>query len=333
MADGVAARPTSAASASASSGTWAGCTTRCAYFARDPVHRTLPPRRADLPRAVRVHARTSCCRCRTTRSCTARARCSTRCRATTGRSSPTCALLLRATCTRSRARSCCSWAASSAQWREWNHDAQPRLAPARAARRTAGLQLLVARPEPRSTAASRRCTSSTASRRGFEWIDADDAEQQRAGVPAHGARRRRARARGAATSRRCRATTTASASPRAGGCGARSSTATPRVRRQRAGQPRRRRARRRCRRTAARSRSTSRCRRSAPCSSSPSSAATYHCRGAPAAIQSWIVRRSASGSGSPDGLGARRARAACAGRRRACWGRADPAHRPRDRRR
>ena len=32
-------RPTSAASASATSGTWAGCTTRCRYFADDPIHR------------------------------------------------------------------------------------------------------------------------------------------------------------------------------------------------------------------------------------------------------------------------------------------------------
>ena len=31
--------PTSAASASATSGTWAGCTTRCEYFADDPIHR------------------------------------------------------------------------------------------------------------------------------------------------------------------------------------------------------------------------------------------------------------------------------------------------------
>ena len=36
-----------------------------------------------------------------------------RCPATTGRSSPTCACCS-ATCTRSRARSCCSWAAKSA---------------------------------------------------------------------------------------------------------------------------------------------------------------------------------------------------------------------------
>ena len=57
--------------------------------------------------------RTSSCRSRTTRWCTARARCSARCRATTGRSSPTCGCCS-ATCARSRARSCCSWAASSA---------------------------------------------------------------------------------------------------------------------------------------------------------------------------------------------------------------------------
>ena len=31
----------------------------------------------------------------------------------------------------SRARSCSSWAASSAQWREWNHEREPGLAPAR----------------------------------------------------------------------------------------------------------------------------------------------------------------------------------------------------------
>ena len=73
----------------------------------------VPPQRADLPHALRLHARTSSCRCRTTRSSTARARCWRRCRATTGRSSPTCGCSS-ATCTPSPARSCCSWAASSA---------------------------------------------------------------------------------------------------------------------------------------------------------------------------------------------------------------------------
>ena len=53
--------------------------------------------------------RTSCCRCRTTRSCTARARCSARCRATSGSGSRTCARCS-ATCSPIPARSCCSWA-------------------------------------------------------------------------------------------------------------------------------------------------------------------------------------------------------------------------------
>ena len=48
---------------------------------------------------------------------------------------------------RTRARSCCSWAASSRQWREWNHDASLdwHLLERRRAR---GVQRLVARPQP-----------------------------------------------------------------------------------------------------------------------------------------------------------------------------------------
>ena len=56
--------------------------------------------------------RTSCCRCRTTRWCTARARCWTRCRATPGRSSPTCGCCSPTSSPRP-ARSSTSWATSS----------------------------------------------------------------------------------------------------------------------------------------------------------------------------------------------------------------------------
>ena len=54
VADGVAARRTSAASASASSGTWAGCTTRCSYFAARPG----PPRATTTTssRSARIYA-------------------------------------------------------------------------------------------------------------------------------------------------------------------------------------------------------------------------------------------------------------------------------------
>ena len=37
-----------AGSASTTSGTWAGCTTRCTTCEQDPIHRQLPPRRHDL---------------------------------------------------------------------------------------------------------------------------------------------------------------------------------------------------------------------------------------------------------------------------------------------
>ena len=63
------------------------------YMAREPIHRKLPPRRASPSACSTRSARISCCRSPTTRSCTAKAPCSARCRATTGRSSPTSRLL------------------------------------------------------------------------------------------------------------------------------------------------------------------------------------------------------------------------------------------------
>jgi hypothetical protein len=51
---GVSRRCTRAASASASSGTWASCTTRCAIMAREPIHRKHPPQRHDLRPALRL---------------------------------------------------------------------------------------------------------------------------------------------------------------------------------------------------------------------------------------------------------------------------------------
>ena len=106
------ARPTWAASASASSGTWGGCTTPSTTSRRDPVHRKFHHNELTF-RSSTPSPRTSCCPSPTTRSCTARGRCSARCRGTTGRSSPTCGCSS-PTCGRSPARSCSSWAARSA---------------------------------------------------------------------------------------------------------------------------------------------------------------------------------------------------------------------------
>ena len=107
----LAARLTSAVSASASSGTWAGCTTRSSTSRRSPCTAasttTSSPSRWSTP-----GTRTSCCRSRTTRSSTASGRCSAGCPATAGSGSRTCAPST-ATCGRTRASSSCSWAASS----------------------------------------------------------------------------------------------------------------------------------------------------------------------------------------------------------------------------
>ena len=70
----LAARRTQAASASASSGTWAGCTTRCDYMSRRSDPSPLASQQADLRPALRLQRRTSCCRSPMTKSSTAKAR-------------------------------------------------------------------------------------------------------------------------------------------------------------------------------------------------------------------------------------------------------------------
>ena len=66
-----AGRCISAASASPTSGTWAGCTTCSQYAQQGSGPPPLAPQPDHVLDAVRVHARTSSCRSRTTRSCTA----------------------------------------------------------------------------------------------------------------------------------------------------------------------------------------------------------------------------------------------------------------------
>ena len=106
------ARPTRAASGSGSSGTWAGCTTRW------PISRAIRSGAATTTTsspsaACTSGARTTSCRCRTTRSSTASGRCCRRCTAISGSGSPTCACST-PRCGRSRGRSCCFKAARSA---------------------------------------------------------------------------------------------------------------------------------------------------------------------------------------------------------------------------
>ena len=100
------------------------------YFAKDPLLPPLPPPPADLRARSTPGARTSSCRSATTRSSTARARCSARCPATPGSSFANL-----------RALYGWMWAhpgkkllfmgGELGQEREWSHDRSPRLAPPR----------------------------------------------------------------------------------------------------------------------------------------------------------------------------------------------------------
>ena len=143
----------------------------------------VPPQRADVPHALRLHARTSSCRCRTTRSSTARARCSARCRATTGRSSPTCGCCS-ATCARSRARSCCSWAASSASGRSGT------TTPASTGHcsttpRTPAISRWVRRPQP-PVPREPRAARARLRAGGFQWVDCNDRDASMLSLSADG---------------------------------------------------------------------------------------------------------------------------------------------------
>ena len=227
-------RTRSAASASATSGTSAGCTTRSSTSSASRSTASTTTTSSRSARSTRT-ARTSCCRCRTTRSCTARARCSRRCRATRGRSSRTCGCSS-ATSGRSRARSCCSWAARSAQWGEWNHDGEldwhaRSSIRAHAGHRSAGSAISTAlyREQPALHELRLRAGGLRVDRRRRRATTASLAFLRAGERPA--IRRSSSVVR---TSRRCRATATASAC-RAAGTGARSlNTDADDLRRQRA---------------------------------------------------------------------------------------------------
>ena len=81
------------------------------YVSKDPVHRRFHHNLLTFG-PIYVFTENFVCRCRTTRWCTASARCSTRCRATIGSGSQTC-VCCSCSSGRIRARNSCSWAANS----------------------------------------------------------------------------------------------------------------------------------------------------------------------------------------------------------------------------
>ena len=195
-----------AGSASRSSGTWGGCTTRSTYFARDPIHRPLPPGPAHLRDALRVQRalRDAAVARRGRAPQELAAREDAGRRLAEVREPARCCS---PTSTRARARSCCSWARSSRRGASGTTTrASTGTSPSEP--RAAGSSLH-ASGSARSTASARRSGAATTSRRGFQWIDVADREQLGALVRAP--RRRRATSSSCSTSRPCRASATASA--------------------------------------------------------------------------------------------------------------------------
>ena len=171
--DGLARRDRAAAragSASPSNGTWAGCTTRCATWST--IRSIAPTITTTSPSACSTPSRSnSSCRSRTTRWCTAKARCSARCRATAGRRFANL-----------RAYLGFMWAhpgkkllfmgGEIAQEREWNHDGELDW-PCSTIPTHAGIQRLVRdlnRLYRREPALHRRDAAAA----GFRWLIGDD---------------------------------------------------------------------------------------------------------------------------------------------------------------
>ena len=183
--------------------------------------------------------RTSCCRCRTTRWCTARARCIGKMPGDDWQQFANLRAAATATCGRTRARSCCSWAASSASGASGRTTASSS-GGCCSSREHAGVQRWVADLNRvyRSEPALHELDFDAA---GFEWIDCNDAETS---VLAF-LRKPRATAAAcswSATSRRCRATTIVVGVPQRRLLARAPEQRRRALRRQRRRQPRRRRA-------------------------------------------------------------------------------------------
>ena len=91
------------------------------YFPHEPVHRRFHHHELTFGLLYAFTENFVPAAVATTRSCTARARCSRRCRATAGSSWPTCGRCTPG-CGPTRASSSCSWAARWPRTGEWSHD-------------------------------------------------------------------------------------------------------------------------------------------------------------------------------------------------------------------
>ena len=139
----------------------------------EPDPSQLPPQPADLRPALRVHENFILPLCHD-EVVHGKGSLLGRCRATAGRSSPTCAPIS-PSCGRIPGKKLLFMGGEFGQEREWNHDASLdwHLLDDRAQQRRAALG---ARPEPLYRT-RRRCTSCDCEPEGFAWIDAADGDE------------------------------------------------------------------------------------------------------------------------------------------------------------
>jgi 1,4-alpha-glucan branching enzyme len=141
------------------------------YLSRDPVHR--PWHHNDMTFGLLyAFSERFICRFPTTRSCTAKARCTRRRRATIGKSSPI-SVPISASCGRIRGRSC-FMGGEFAQKHEWNHDGEIAWYLLQDSSHS-GLQRLVR--DLNRFYAHEPALHWDAEPQGFRWITAEDASQ------------------------------------------------------------------------------------------------------------------------------------------------------------